>query len=116
IKLSVDFPKCLTSLYIALRTQHIPLCCYLHRIKKEPSPHCSHCPGTDETVPHYLLNCPRYRREHHILIQALGRKASSLSFLLSDLEATQHLTQYVNATGRLKSTFSEVLLPCKPPD
>ncbi|KAG2030458.1 hypothetical protein BDR03DRAFT_878191, partial [Suillus americanus] len=61
IKLTVEFPKRLTGLYIALRTQHIPLRRYLHRIGKAPSLSCPYCPNVDETVPHYLLDCQQYR-------------------------------------------------------
>lgn len=61
VKLTATFPKRLTSMYMALRTQHIPLRKYLHRIGKHRSPHCPFCPGVEETVPHYLLDCPQYR-------------------------------------------------------
>ncbi|KAG2048698.1 hypothetical protein BDR06DRAFT_867019, partial [Suillus hirtellus] len=105
IKLTTTFPKRLTGLYIALRTQHIPLHKYLHRIGKERSPHCPHCPGTDETVPHLLLDCPQYRHERHAMIIALGREATSIAFLLSDPAATSHLVRYINTTGRFKNTI-----------
>ncbi|KAG2062887.1 hypothetical protein BDR04DRAFT_1164515 [Suillus decipiens] len=52
-----------------------------------------------------LLDCPHYRRERHTLACALGRKATSLPYLLPDSEATPHLVKYVNATGRLRPTF-----------
>ncbi|KAG2066792.1 hypothetical protein BDR04DRAFT_1029148, partial [Suillus decipiens] len=116
IKLSTDFPKCLTSLYIALHLQHIPLNHYLHHIGKIPTPQCPHCPNVDETVPHYLLDCMQYCREQHTLLTALGHNAMSLSFLLSDPSATPHLIHYINTTKRLRKTFAEVLLPHKPPD
>ncbi|KAG2335918.1 hypothetical protein BDR05DRAFT_897485, partial [Suillus weaverae] len=87
-----------TSLYIALHTQHIPLHCYLHCIGKAPSPSCPHCPNVDEMVPHYLLGYLQHCREHHVLILALGRNATSLSFLLSDPSTTLHLVQFVNST------------------
>lgn len=116
LKLTANFPKRLTSLYIALRTQHIPLRRYLHRIGKAPSPSCPHCPNVDETVPHYLLDCPHYRRERHALLLALGRDATSLSFLLSDSSATPHLVRFINSTNRLSKTLGEVPLPRKPPD
>ncbi|KAG2064937.1 hypothetical protein BDR04DRAFT_1020718, partial [Suillus decipiens] len=83
---------------------------------KKPSPFCAHCPGKEETVLHYLLDCQQYCRQRHVLTSTLGRKASSLSFLLSDSNATPHLTRFVNTTGRLRQTFGEVPLPRKPPD
>ncbi|KAG2063777.1 hypothetical protein BDR04DRAFT_990697, partial [Suillus decipiens] len=76
---------------IALQTQHIPLHQYLHCIGNVPSPHCPHCPDTDETVLHYLLDCPQYCRECHTLLLAVGHDAMSISFLLSESSATPHL-------------------------
>ncbi|OAX33068.1 hypothetical protein K503DRAFT_701037 [Rhizopogon vinicolor AM-OR11-026] len=116
VKLTATFPKRLTSLYISLRTGHAPLNKYLHRIGKIESPQCPQCQRTEETVHHFLLSCPFYQRERRILTNALGRKTSSISFLLTDPNATPHLVRYINASDRLKTTFSEVPLPRKPPD
>lgn len=52
-----------------------------------------------------------YQRARHLLIQSLGRKATSISFLLTDEAAVPHLIRYVNATGRLKAVFGEVPFP-----
>ncbi|KAG2340462.1 hypothetical protein BDR05DRAFT_889759, partial [Suillus weaverae] len=93
---------------MALRTGHAPLNKHLHRIGKLESPHCPHCANIDETVYHVLITCPQYRRERHSLTCALGRKAMSIPFLLSDPDATPHLIRFINATGRLKDTFGEV--------
>ncbi|KAG2036498.1 hypothetical protein BDR03DRAFT_866086, partial [Suillus americanus] len=116
IKLTADFPKQLTGLYMALCLQHIPLNLHLNHISKAPSPHCPHCPATKETTPHFLIDCPKYHHKCHVLICSLGRKASSLPFLLSDSNATPHLVCFVNMTRRLRQTFGEVPLPRKPPD
>ncbi|OAX32763.1 hypothetical protein K503DRAFT_701563, partial [Rhizopogon vinicolor AM-OR11-026] len=51
---------------------------------------CPHCQPIEETVHHFLLSCPFYQRERHILVNALGRKAS-ISYLLTDPNATPHL-------------------------
>ncbi|KAG2056082.1 hypothetical protein BDR06DRAFT_1044247 [Suillus hirtellus] len=116
VKLTADFPKCLTGMYMALCTGHAPLCQHLHRIGKEPSPFCAHCPGIEEIVPHFLLDCQNFCRERHTLSEALGCNASSLSYLLKDPNTTPHLTRFINTTGQLRQTFSEVPLPRKPPD
>ncbi|KAG2068649.1 hypothetical protein BDR04DRAFT_980726, partial [Suillus decipiens] len=108
IKLMEFFPKQLTSLYIALQSHHIPLHEYLHQIGKEDTPHCPHCPGTEEIVPHLLLDCPHYHCKRHVLTQTLGHNVSTMSFLLSDPSATPHLVCYINATGKLRTALGEV--------
>jgi hypothetical protein len=108
IKLTANFPKRLTGLLMTLRSQHIPLNRHLHRINKTENPHCPHCPDTEETVHHYLLECPHYQRQRHTLQNELGRDASSIPFLLTSTEAIAHLVKYVNDTKRLKNTFGEV--------
>jgi hypothetical protein len=116
VKLTADFPKRLTGLYMALHTGHAPINQYLHRIGKAASPKCLHCGNIDESVFHYLTICSHYQHECYLVAHALGCRAMSISFLLSDPDAMPHLVQYVNATGRLRSTFGEVPLPCKPAD
>ncbi|KIK40531.1 hypothetical protein CY34DRAFT_87137 [Suillus luteus UH-Slu-Lm8-n1] len=116
VKLTASFPKCLTGAYMALCTQHAPLCHHLHRIGKTPSQHCPHCPGINETVLHLLLDCPLYCHKHHALVTTLGCKATSLSFLLSDPSATQHLVCFLNATQHFRKTFGELPIPSPPSD
>jgi hypothetical protein len=79
VKLTANFPKRLTGLYVALCTGCPP---HLHRIGKEPSPYCVHCP--EESAPHFLLECQHYHCQRHTLMNTLGRKAPSLSYLVSD--------------------------------
>jgi hypothetical protein len=91
-----------------LRTRHISLNQHLHRVGKSPTPDCPHREGTMETVQHFLLSCPQYVRERHILSNGLRRSASSIPFLLSNKKASAPLIRYVNSTGGLKSTFGDV--------
>ncbi|KAG2053993.1 hypothetical protein BDR06DRAFT_885002, partial [Suillus hirtellus] len=114
--LTTKFPKFLTGLYMALCLQHIPFNHHLNHISKVPSPHCPHCPTVDDTISYYLLECPQYYHECHTLTCAVGHKASSMSFLLSDPSATPHLIRFIDAISRLRQTFGEVPLPHKPPD
>ncbi|KAG2051098.1 hypothetical protein BDR06DRAFT_959268 [Suillus hirtellus] len=101
---------------MALRTGHAPLNKHLHRIGKAERPSCPHCRDTEESVFHFLTTCPQYQRERHLMTCALGRNATSLPFLLSDPAATPHLVRYINATGRMRTTFGEVPLPRVPAD
>ena len=51
-----------------LHTSHAPLNHHLFCIQHSKSPFCPHCQGlTVETVTHYLLQCPHYQHECHIL-------------------------------------------------
>jgi ribonuclease HI len=110
LKLISPLPKCQTSIYTQLRTRHIPLNHHLHRIGRRDSPHCPICPGIDETIHHYLFDCPQYAREQHILSNALRCNASSISYLLSSDKATKPLMRFINSSGRLKPTFGEITI------
>ncbi|KAG2129734.1 hypothetical protein DEU56DRAFT_741184 [Suillus clintonianus] len=108
LKLTNGLPKRQSSIYIQLRTRHIPLNYHLHRINKSESPHCPTCPGTNETIHHFIFECPQYQRERHIYANATRRNALSITHLLSSEKATPHLLRYINSTGRLKPTFGEI--------
>ncbi|KAJ8591586.1 hypothetical protein M405DRAFT_788630, partial [Rhizopogon salebrosus TDB-379] len=95
IKLTSKFSKRLIGLLMSLRTRQIPLNVHLHRLGKTDTPRCPHCPLTNETVHHFLFDCPQYQRERHVTVCALGRKATSLSYLLAETNAIPHLTRYV---------------------
>ena len=58
-----------------------------------------------ESVKHYLLECPKYREEHHTLQRKLRRNGSSITFLLSNPIAVKPLLKYIHATGRFKNYF-----------
>ncbi|KIM22436.1 hypothetical protein M408DRAFT_47819, partial [Serendipita vermifera MAFF 305830] len=58
-KLYNDKSKRDGSLITQLRSHHIALNAYLHRIKAVNSPWCPRC-EVSETVEHYLLHCERY--------------------------------------------------------
>jgi hypothetical protein len=97
-----------SSILFQLRTGHIGLNHHLFRIHKAESPSCPHCQGiTVETVKHFLLDCPHYRKERHILQRKLRRNARSLSFLLSNTTAVIPLLKFVHSTGRFKIFFGK---------
>ena len=108
LKLIDSLPKKCASVYIQLRTNHAPLNFHLHRIGKSDSPYCQHCEGKEETVHHFILDCPLYARERHTMATALRRDASSISYILMNEEATEHLMRFVNSTGRFKQTYGEI--------
>jgi len=114
LRLTGHLKKKHTSIYIQLRTGHIPLNKHLHRIKKSTTPECLQCGDNQiETVHHYLFDCPRYNRERHVLRQKLGRSTSSTSYLLSEKAAQQALFRYIDNTKRLHPVFGNIPIPPK---
>ncbi|KAG1838508.1 hypothetical protein C8R48DRAFT_543411, partial [Suillus tomentosus] len=67
-------------------THHIRLNAHLHRINRSKTPNCPLCEDVNEMIHHFLFVCPQYDHECHILANALGHKATSLSFLLADVK------------------------------
>ncbi|KIJ59019.1 hypothetical protein HYDPIDRAFT_101525, partial [Hydnomerulius pinastri MD-312] len=54
-----------------------------------------------ETVEHFILNCPQYAHERHVLKSSLGRAAFSLPYLLTQSRACEPIIRYINETKRL---------------
>ncbi|KAJ7314473.1 hypothetical protein DFH08DRAFT_1041707 [Mycena albidolilacea] len=73
-------PQC--SVLTQIHTGHIGLNTHLHRLKITLSPNCALC-SVPETVPHFLLLCPIYRRQRLKLILRLGTARLFLRRLLS---------------------------------
>ena len=55
------------SVLMQLRMGHVPLNYFLHKINKAESPVCPTCQLADETVHHYLFDCPGFIYERHSL-------------------------------------------------
>ena len=111
-KETANMRKRQTSMVVQLRSGHIPLNLYLHRIHKSDSPNCPHCSlrgrQIPESVKHFILECPAYTRERTWLRSKLGREASSMRVMFTKEKAMRILTGYVDRTKRLKNTFSDV--------
>ncbi|KAJ3979186.1 hypothetical protein F5890DRAFT_1421700, partial [Lentinula detonsa] len=77
---------------------------HLHRIAKTNSPNCPHCDimgqQTKETVKHYLLECPAYRKERFNLRRKMGWEGSSLQHLLSNEKSIPEpeVLQFIGST------------------
>jgi hypothetical protein len=56
-------------------------------------------------VKHFLINCPFYHHERHVLCTKLRCNAGSLSFLLSSPVTALPVLKFVHATGRFKAHF-----------
>ena len=104
LRLICDLDRWQASILFQLRTEHIGLNLHLFRIRKAESPACPLCQGlTVESVKHFLLDCPHYRQQHHILQRMLRRNAGSLSFLLSCPVAVKPLLKFDQSTGHFNT-------------
>jgi hypothetical protein len=106
-----DYPRWHCSLLFQLRSGHVPLNKYLHRISKSPSPRCQQCNEREETVHHFLVSCPKYARQHATLRKEIGPRASQLQQLLSNCHNTKALFTYIASTKRFDQTFGDVTPP-----
>jgi hypothetical protein len=83
--------KRVSSLYIQMRTRHIPLNSHLQRISKSDTPCRPICPGIDETIS-----------------IALGRNATSISYILTSDNATSHRHMSI-----ARADLNQILVSCK---
>ncbi|KAH7903595.1 hypothetical protein BJ138DRAFT_1020376, partial [Hygrophoropsis aurantiaca] len=96
LKIAGPYPKHFSSLLIQLHTAHLPLNKHLHQITMSDTPHCPICPGIEESIHHFLFDCPQYVRERHTLHTMLGHNVLSLSYMLSQKEDYLNLPVYSN--------------------
>ena len=96
------------NLLLQLRTNHVPLQTYLAQIGKALSPTCPTCGEATETVAHYLLACPTYSLHRAVHFRPLGHSGRTLSTLLNTEDALKSLFAFINATGRLRSSFGRI--------
>ncbi|KAF8602154.1 hypothetical protein BDV93DRAFT_444775 [Ceratobasidium sp. AG-I] len=84
---------------VQLRLGHFPTASYLYRFNLTDTPQCTHCYERAETIEHYLMNCTAHRAPRRVRDLALGAASRSLKALLTPGKATEHLMQYIYATG-----------------
>jgi ribonuclease HI len=96
------------SVLTQLRTNHIPLNFYLHRIKRVDNADCPHCPGVTEDVDHVLFTCRNYLQARTTLRNKLGRKAFSSRHLLSTEAGIKCLMEFLQHTGRFRRGLGEL--------
>lgn len=82
-----------------LRTGHVPLNAFLHRIHWTNSPLCDHC-LVPETVEHFLLNCRHFATQRTRLKTAHRSSWISLCLVLSPGKKVGALLEYLRATRR----------------
>jgi ribonuclease HI len=107
-KATNELSRAQSSIVIQMRTGHIGLNLHLARINKSDTSLCPSCSQADESVHHFLFECRRYRNERHLLTKALGRKASSLKYLLGHKKGITELLKFIGRTGRLRKSFGDI--------
>ena len=101
-------PRRQASILVQLRTEHVPLQQYLHRITKADSPICEQCGTAPETVYHFLRECLAYNAQRRRLDGDAGEAATQLRTLLGTPRMMPHLFRYIHDTGRLRSTYGDL--------
>ena len=85
-----------------IRSNHLPLNVFLHRIKRAENPTCTQCGLADETTRHFLFECSAFREVRRATLDGLGRDSRNTRFLLSTKEGAKVLLSYVKNTRRLE--------------
>jgi ribonuclease HI/exonuclease III len=97
------------SLLMQVRSRHLPLNAYLHKIKKAESKHCQACriePGDQtpaETIEHFIYNCDAYTDQRKTLIRTIGASGIALKDVMLRKKHMKALAQYITRTGRFKN-------------
>ncbi|KAI0026455.1 hypothetical protein K488DRAFT_66613 [Vararia minispora EC-137] len=102
LELTASRSKAASAAIFRFRTRHTPLNQHLHRIGSAETPLCPGCLDGDETVQHFIYECPEYDQARQALRRAAGRAFYSMAYLLSDKKGTRHFLQFLRATGRIQ--------------
>jgi ribonuclease HI len=114
-KIQDKLTRAKASLLMQLRTNHIPLNSYLSRFGAADSPRCATCwtrtqTNINETIRHFLFDCPTYNWERAEMDQALGRDSRNMKALLSSERHIAILLTYIGRTRRLRTKPGDVIL------
>jgi hypothetical protein len=90
-------PQC--SILTQLRTTYIGLNAFLYRFHLGPSPDCPLC-LVPETLSHFLLACPKYRRQRLQLIKKVGTACLTLRLLLGAKSDPKPTVAFARNSGR----------------
>ncbi|KAJ3572025.1 hypothetical protein NP233_g3370 [Leucocoprinus birnbaumii] len=102
------------SILVQLRSGHLPINVYLKRIGKRQDDKCDWCQENlgreiPETVNHFVLDCPAYANERHILARRIGRdNMCELQRIMTTEEGTRELLNFLDATRRFRNTLGRV--------
>jgi ribonuclease HI/endonuclease/exonuclease/phosphatase family metal-dependent hydrolase len=100
VKLISPLPRRAASLITQIRTGHIPVAKYLHRIGKVPSPTCPACKQETETIQHFILQCPAHERARQALRYEVGSRDINITRLTTKKKPIKALIKFIAETGR----------------
>ncbi|KAG9223182.1 hypothetical protein CCMSSC00406_0000129 [Pleurotus cornucopiae] len=103
-----DWRKNRTSVITQLRTGHVPLNQHLHRIKKADSPYCPHCNDKEESVRHYLIECPAYDTERAAMQTECKNFDLPMKVLLATAGGMEATIAFVRRTRRFNNPFGSL--------
>ena len=92
----------LASRIFQLRVGHVPLNYYLHKFKRVDNPRCPACGHPEETVEHYLIQCPKYAHKRWPLRNRFRGGIPKLSKLLTNPKLLVPIANFTEATQRFK--------------
>jgi ribonuclease HI len=96
------------SVLMQVRSGHIPLNSYLHRIGKSESKKCTRCrveqggEAPTESVNHFIFNCNRYTLQRQELVRKVGAGDFTVKKMMLEMKFMKALAQYIGRTGRLR--------------
>jgi len=93
---------------IQLRTGHIPLQAYLHRIGKAGTPICQQCHEEEETVSHYVCRCRAYREQRRELRRSTGERDDISWGILGRKETIRQVLKYIADTKRFEESHRDL--------
>ena len=119
LQLTKDASRSQASILFQLRSKHVLLHKYLHRIGKVDSLLCTLCRHGEETVHHFPFDCPAAEHARFELGCKLGQLSKSLWYILGSRKAFKLLIRYVNETGHFRDNPEPPqhapTIPCEPP-
>jgi hypothetical protein len=96
-----------------IRCRHIPLNAHLFRIESVDLDLCQKCYELEEnlhcqeTVKHFLFECPSLSQEREKLVEAIGRSHLNLKDIMLKTDCMSALASFIIQTGRFKSIKAE---------
>ena len=74
---------------------------------KVESPRCPTCTESNEMVHHFLFVCPKYTTQRGQLEARLWRATRSITVLLANPKAFDHLLRYIQEMHRFHNTIGD---------